>query len=156
MSRVATSTEMTAGVAYYGEPKELVVHSSGHQRLELAETLAAGRRLLDQNGLASGDLNGDGERTCCCWPKTTSTSSPDHEPCARRAGENPLFRHVRAIQILDIDGDGREDLLLVNWDSPNPFRSVCKPRPVNSVRRFILHCRRPLVLGGRPRRRPQN
>src|SRR2546422_11501172 len=34
----------------------------------------------------------------------------------------PYSGTVKSIQILDVDGDGREDLLLVNWDSPNPFR----------------------------------
>ena len=29
---------------------------------------------------------------------------------------------AKSAQILDIDGDGRDDLLVVNWDSPNPFR----------------------------------
>jgi hypothetical protein len=29
---------------------------------------------------------------------------------------------VKSIQILDIDGDHRDDLLLVNWEGPTPFR----------------------------------
>src|SRR2546422_16036 len=34
----------------------------------------------------------------------------------------PYSGTVKSIQVLDVDGDGREDLLLVNWDNPNPFR----------------------------------
>ena len=29
---------------------------------------------------------------------------------------------VKSLQVLDIQGDGRDDLMLVNWDSQNPFR----------------------------------
>lgn len=34
----------------------------------------------------------------------------------------PFSGSVKAIQVLDIDGDGRNDLLLVNWESDSPFR----------------------------------
>src|SRR5437762_1320269 len=34
------------------------------------------------------------------------------------ASDKRLSSHV----VADLNGDGREDLLLVNWDSPNPFR----------------------------------
>jgi hypothetical protein len=34
----------------------------------------------------------------------------------------PYSGAVKSAQILDVNGDGRQDLLLVNWDSPNPFR----------------------------------
>ncbi len=28
----------------------------------------------------------------------------------------------KAVQIVDVNGDGKSDLLLVDWDSPTPFR----------------------------------
>src|SRR5581483_10958254 len=34
----------------------------------------------------------------------------------------PYSGSVKAIQVLDIEGDGRDDLMLVNWESPTPFR----------------------------------
>src|SRR6185436_14036328 len=34
----------------------------------------------------------------------------------------PFSGVVKSIQVLDVDGDGREDLMLVNWDTPNPLR----------------------------------
>ena len=34
----------------------------------------------------------------------------------------PYSGAVKSAQVLDINGDGKDDLLLVNWDSPNPFR----------------------------------
>ena len=29
---------------------------------------------------------------------------------------------MKSVQVLDINGDGRQDLMLVNWDTPNPVR----------------------------------
>ncbi len=46
--------------------------------------------------------------------------NPDHTLAEPK--KIPFSGTVRAAQVLDIDGDGRDDLLLVNWDSPNPFR----------------------------------
>ena len=34
----------------------------------------------------------------------------------------PISGSVKSIQVVDIDGDGRSDLLLVNWEERNPFR----------------------------------
>ena len=34
----------------------------------------------------------------------------------------PVSGSVKSIQVVDIDGDGRSDLLLVNWEDRNPFR----------------------------------
>ena len=34
----------------------------------------------------------------------------------------PYSGSVKSIQVIDINGDGRDDLLLVNWDTANPFR----------------------------------
>src|SRR5262249_43529551 len=34
----------------------------------------------------------------------------------------PFTGSVKAVQVLDVDGDGLSDLLLVNWEDRNPFR----------------------------------
>ena len=34
----------------------------------------------------------------------------------------PYSGTPKAVQIVDVDGDGRNDLLLVDFDSPTPFR----------------------------------
>jgi hypothetical protein len=34
----------------------------------------------------------------------------------------PFSGAVKSVQVVDIDGDGRSDLLLVNWEDRNPFR----------------------------------
>ena len=111
-------------VAYYGEPKELVVQfNQGTNGWSAPKRWPLDDGLLDQNGLASGDLNGDGrtdllllaENSIYFLAQTTNHALAEPEKISYSGT-------VRAIQVLDIDGDGREDLLLVNWDSPNPFR----------------------------------
>ncbi len=111
-------------LAFYGEPKELVVlYSQGTNGWSAPKRFPIEDGLLNQNALADGDLNGDHRQDLvllgenCCY---LLSQKPDHT-----LGEPeriPYSGAVKALQILDIDGDGRDDLLLVNWDSPTPFR----------------------------------
>lgn len=110
--------------AYYGDPRDLVVQYNEGDRVWSAPKhwpLADG--LLNPNALISGDLNGDGRTDLFLlaenhvyWLKQESDHSLG-EP-----SRIPYSGTVQAVQILDIQGDGLEDLLLVNWDSSNPFR----------------------------------
>ena len=111
-------------IAYYGEPKELVVQfNQGANGWSGPKRWPVDDGLLDANALASGDLNGDGrtdllllgENYIYLLVQTTNHTLAEPEKI-------PYSGTVKAVQVLDIDGDGREDLLLVNWDSPNPFR----------------------------------
>ena len=111
-------------IAYYGEPKELVVQfNQGTNGWSGPKRWPVDDGLLDANALASGDLNGDGrtdllllgENYIYLLVQTTNHTLAEPEKI-------PYSGTVKAVQVLDIDGDGREDLLLVNWDSPNPFR----------------------------------
>ncbi|HKI71565.1 MAG TPA: VCBS repeat-containing protein, partial [Verrucomicrobiae bacterium] len=111
-------------IAYYGEPKELVVQfNQGANGWSGPKRWPVDDGLLDANALASGDLNGDGrtdllllgENYVYLLVQTTNHTLAEPEKI-------PYSGTVKAVQVLDIDGDGREDLLLVNWDSPNPFR----------------------------------
>src|SRR5262249_10484595 len=73
--------------------------------------------------LVSGDLNGDkrtdlvllGENNVYFLPQQADKTLGEPQKIS-------LSGNVKAVHVLDIDGDGRDDLLLVNWDSPNPFR----------------------------------
>ncbi len=111
-------------LAFFGAPKELVV-----QYNEGANAWSAPRRwsledgLLDPNALTSGDLNGDGLDDLLMLGESTLyflAQKPDHT--LAEPEKIPYSGVVKAAQIIDIDGDGRSDLMLVNWEHANPFR----------------------------------
>jgi hypothetical protein len=111
-------------LAYYGEPKELILqHNLGTNGWSAPRKYDLNDGLTDMNALASGDLDGDGladlvllaERHLYILrqQKDGTLSEPE---------KLPYTGIVKAVQIVDIDGDGRNDLLLVNWDHLHPFR----------------------------------
>jgi len=111
-------------VAYYGEPKELVVqYNQGTNGWSSLKRWPIEDGQLTPNALAFGDLNGDkrtdlvllGENSIYWLAQNADHSLAEPEKIAYAGA-------VKSVQVLDIDGDGREDLLLVNWESPNPFR----------------------------------
>lgn len=111
-------------IAYYGEPKELVVQfNQGTNGWSAPRRWPIDDGLLDANALAAGDLSGDGrtgllllaEGLVYRLAQTTNHTLAEPEKI-------PYSGTVKSVQVHDIDGDGRGDLLLVNWDSPNPFR----------------------------------
>jgi len=111
-------------IAYYGEPKELVVqYNLGTNHWSAPKRWAIEDGQLSPNALATGDLNGDHLTDLVLLGETqiyVLSQKPDHtlgEP-----EKIPYSGAVKAVQLLDIDGDGRTDLMLVNWESPNPFR----------------------------------
>lgn len=111
-------------IAYYGEPKELVVqYNQGSNSWSAPKRWAIDDGQLSANALVAGDLNGDHLTDLVLLGETqiyVISQKPDHtlgEP-----EKIPYSGAVKAIQLLDIDGDGRSDLMLVNWESPTPFR----------------------------------
>lgn len=111
-------------IAYYGEPKELVVqYNLGTNGWSAPKRWAIDDGQLSANALVAGDLNGDHLNDLVLLGETQIyylAQKPDHtlgEP-----EKIPYSGAVKALQLLDIDGDGRKDLLLVNWESPTPFR----------------------------------
>ncbi len=112
-------------IAYFGgDPKELVLqYNEGKEGWSAAKRWPLKSAPLNPNGLTHGDLNGDqredlvliGENVCHVWfqNKDRQLEAPVRIPFSRQ---------VKAVQILDVNGDGRQDMLLVNWDSSNPFR----------------------------------
>ena len=111
-------------IAYYGEPKELVVqYNQGTNGWSAPKRWAIDDGQLGQNALVAGDLNGDHRTDLVLLGETQIyffAQKADHtlgEP-----EKIPYSGAVKAIQVLDIDGDGRNDLLLVNWESTTPFR----------------------------------
>jgi hypothetical protein len=111
-------------IAYYGEPKELVVqYNLGTNGWSAPKRWPIDDGQLSENALAVGDLNGDGLADLVLLADNYVyflPQKPDHtlgEP-----QKIPFSGTVKAVQVLDVDGDGRSDLLLVNWEDRNPFR----------------------------------
>src|SRR5260221_593263 len=111
-------------IAYYGEPKELVVqYNQGTNGWSSPKRWPIEDGQLSPNALASGDLNGDGRTDLVLLAENhlyLFAQTPDHS--LAEPEKIPFSGTVKSVQVLDIDGDGREDLLLANWDTPNPFR----------------------------------
>ncbi len=111
-------------LAYYGEPKELVVqYNQGNHAWSAPKRWPLDDGQLDPNALTSGDLNGDGREDLVLLGENAIyflAQKADHT--LAEPEKIPYSGTVRAMQILDIDGDGRQDLMLVNWDHTYPFR----------------------------------
>lgn len=111
-------------IAYYGEPKELVVlYNQGTNGWSAPKRWPIDDGQLSPNSLGTGDLNGDGRTDLVLLAENHIyflAQKADHtlaEPL-----KIPFSGTVKSAQVVDIDGDGRSDLLLVNWEDRNPFR----------------------------------
>ena len=111
-------------IAYYGEPRELIVqYNEGTNKWSALKRIPIDDGTLDPYALVHGDLNGDeltdllllADAQIYFLPQTKENTLGEPEKI-------PYIGAVKSLQILDIQGDGRDDLLLVNWDNPNPFR----------------------------------
>lgn len=111
-------------LVYYGDPKELVVqYNEGTNGWSAPKRWPIDDGQLSPNALVTGDLNGDKRPDIVLLGDTQIymlAQNADH--LLAEPEKIPFTEVVKAIQVLDIDGDGLDDLLLVNWDSANPFR----------------------------------
>src|SRR5436190_4363986 len=111
-------------IAYYGEPKELVLqYNQGTNGWSAPKRWQIDDGQLSGNALTTGDLNGDHLTDLVLLSDNYVyflAQKPDHtlgEP-----QKIPFSGTVKSVQVLDVDGDGLSDLLLVNWEDRNPFR----------------------------------
>jgi hypothetical protein len=111
-------------IAYYGEPKELVLlYNQGTNGWSAPKRWPIDDGQLSPNAMCTGDLNGDGRPDLVLLAENyvyVLFQQPDHtlgEP-----EKIPLSAPVKSVQVVDIDGDGKSDLLLVNWEDRNPYR----------------------------------
>lgn len=111
-------------MAYYGDPRELVVvFNQGSNAWSAPRRWPIEDGDLSPNALTAGDLNGDGLTDLvllaekCIYFLAQSDGHTLSEPV-----KIPVASPAKSAQIVDVDGDGRGDLLLVNWESQNPFR----------------------------------
>ncbi|MCW5555365.1 MAG: VCBS repeat-containing protein [Verrucomicrobiae bacterium] len=110
--------------AYYGEPKELVVvYNQGSNNWSTPRRWPIDDGQLSQNALTTGDLNGDGRPDLVLLSENHVYLLAQNEDRTLAEPERiPVSGVVKSVQVLDLDGDGRQDMLLVNWESPTPFR----------------------------------
>lgn len=111
-------------LAYYGEPKELVVqYNEGDNKWSMAQRWPIDDGQLSPNGLAAGDLNGDSRTDLVLLTDEFLWLLPQTEDHSLGEPERiPFSSTARSVQIVDVDGDGQQDLLLIDWESSTPFR----------------------------------
>jgi hypothetical protein len=112
-------------IAFYGDARDLeVIYNEGTNGWSEPKRWHIADGQLNVNALAEGDLNGDGLADLVLLGDNGSfyflPQLADHtlgEP-----QKIPCSGTPKSVQIVDVDGDGRNDLLLVDWDSPTPLR----------------------------------
>ncbi|HEX7570648.1 MAG TPA: VCBS repeat-containing protein [Verrucomicrobiae bacterium] len=112
-------------LVYFGDAKDLIVrYNLGTNGWSEAKRWHIDDGRMDPNALAVGDLNGDGLADIALLGDNGAVfflaQQPDHtlaEPV-----KIPYSGTPKAVQIADIDGDGKNDLVFVDFDSPTPFR----------------------------------
>lgn len=128
--RITSLTVMDANgdrrpdLVYYGDPKELVLqYNQGTNGWSQPKRIPLDDGLPDFNALTHGDVNGDGlEDLALLAEKHLYLILQRADGTLGEAEKLPYAGVAKAVQILDLDGDKRDDLLLVNWDNANPFR----------------------------------
>jgi hypothetical protein len=111
-------------IAYYGEPKELiVVLNEGGGQWAAPRRFPIDDGLLDPYALSTGDLNADGRADLLLLADGhVHFLAQGAAGLASEPVRIPYSGSVKTAQIVDLNGDRRDDLLLVNWDHLNPFR----------------------------------
>jgi hypothetical protein len=111
-------------LAYYGEPRELIVqYNDGDGGWSAPKRWPLEDGLLNPNALGDGDLNGDGQDDLFLLAENHLHALVQKPGGGLSEPEKiPYASTIKAAQVLDIDGDQRQDLLLAHWDSPQPFR----------------------------------
>jgi len=112
-------------IAFFGDGKDLeVIYNLGTNGWSDPKRWHIEDGQMTANALAEGDLNGDGRTDLVLIGDNGSLyfigQNADHtmaEPI-----KIPYSGTPKAVQIVDVDGDGKNDLLLVDFDSPTPFR----------------------------------
>ena len=111
-------------IAYYGEPKQLVVlYNQGTNGWSAPKRFPIEDGQLSPNALCAGDLKGNGLTNLLLLSENFAYLIPQQKDHTLGEPEKiPFSGTVKSAQIIDIDGDGLSDLLLVNWEDRNPFR----------------------------------
>jgi hypothetical protein len=112
-------------LVFYGDGKDLeIIYNRGTNGWSEPKRWHIEDGRMDGNALVVGDLNGDGRPDIVLLGNNGSLYFLPQQ-ADRTFGEPqkiPYSGTPKSVQIADVDGDGRKDLLLVDWESPTPFR----------------------------------
>ena len=112
-------------IAFFGDGKDLeVIYNLGTNGWSDPKRWHIEDGQMTANALAEGDLNGDGRTDLALLGDNGSlyflAQNADHTLAEPQ--KIPYSGTPKAVQIVDVNGDGKDDLLLVDFDSPTPFR----------------------------------
>lgn len=112
-------------LVYFGDGKDLVVrYNLGTNGWSEPKRWHFEDGRMDANALATGDLNGDGLTDVALLGDSGVVyylaQQKDHTLAEPQ--KIPYSGTPKALQIVDVDGDGRNDLAFVDFDSPTPVR----------------------------------
>jgi hypothetical protein len=112
-------------LVYFGDGKDLVVrYNLGTNGWSEPKRWHFDDGRLDPNALATGDLNGDGLTDIVLLGDNGAVyflaQQQDHTLAEPQ--KIPYSGTPKAVQIVDVDSDGKDDLVFVDFDSPAPVR----------------------------------
>jgi hypothetical protein len=112
-------------IAFFGDAKDLeIIYNLGTNGWSDPKRWHIDDGQMTANALADGDLNGDGRNDLVLIGDNGSlyflAQNADHTMAEPQ--KIPYSGTPHAVQIVDVDADGKSDLLLVDFDSPTPFR----------------------------------
>ncbi|HUE37802.1 MAG TPA: VCBS repeat-containing protein, partial [Candidatus Acidoferrum sp.] len=112
-------------IAFYGDGKDLeVIYNEGTNGWSDPKRWHIDDGSMDVNALAEGDLTGAGRNDLVLLGDNGYLYFWEQKPDGTLAEPKKIsFSGTpKAVQITDLTGNGKKDLLLVDWDSTTPFR----------------------------------